>query len=127
MSATARPAKSRVGAKGVKMAGKSKIRRGGTNVFADLGLPDSENHLVKAQLVSHMMDIMKARKLTQTGTARIVGIAQPDVSNLIHGRFRGYSIDRLMSFLVALDQDIEITVRSKPRGRGTGRVRVSAV
>lgn len=127
MSATEQPAKSRKGAKAVKKAEKSKIRRGSTNVFADLGLPDSENHLVKAQLVSRMMDIMKARKLTQTETARIIGIAQPDISNLIHGRFRGYSIDRLMSFLVALDQDIEITVRSKAKGRNAGRMRVSAV
>jgi predicted XRE-type DNA-binding protein len=127
MSTTGRSAKSRKGAKAVKKAEKSKIRRGGTNVFADLGLPDAKNHLVKAQLVSRMMDIMKARKLTQTETARIIGIAQPDVSNLIHGRFRGYSIDRLMTFLVALDQDIEITVRSKPKGRSAGSVRVSAV
>ena len=127
MSATERPPKPREGAKGAKKVTKRKIRRSGTNVFADLGLPDAANHFVKAQLVSRMMDIMKARKLTQTETARIVGIAQPDVSNLIHGRFRGYSIDRLMSFLVALDQDIEITVRSKPKRRSAGRVSVSAI
>jgi predicted XRE-type DNA-binding protein len=126
MKSTERPAKSRKGAKPKRKAVKQKIRRGGTNVFADLGLPDAENHLVKAQLVGRMMDIMKACKLTQTETARIVGIAQPDVSNLIRGRFRGYSIDRLMSFLVALDQDIMITVRSKAKGRDTARVSVTA-
>ena len=102
------------------------IRRGGTNVFADLGRPDAENHFVKAQLVSRMMDIMKARNLSQTALADIVGIAQPDVSNLIRGRFRGYSIDRLMSFLVALDQDVEIVVRRKPRGRTDARLTVTA-
>lgn len=74
-----------------------------------------------------MMDIMKERKLTQTETAKIIGIAQPDVSNLIHGRFRGYSIDRLMGFLVTLDQDVEITVRSKPKSRAAGRLTVTAV
>jgi predicted XRE-type DNA-binding protein len=95
---------------------KSEIRRGATNIFADLGRPDAANHFVKAQLVSRMMDVMKARNLTQTALADIVGIAQSDVSNLIRGRFRGYSIDRLMSFLVALDQDVEIVVRKKPRG-----------
>jgi predicted XRE-type DNA-binding protein len=105
---------------------KSEIRRGGTNVFADLGRPDAENHFVKAQLVSRMMDIMKARNLSQTALADIVGIAQPDVSNLIRGRFRGYSIDRLMSFLVALDQDVEIVVRRKPRGRTDARLTVTA-
>lgn len=108
-------------------ASNPKFHRGSTNVFADLGLPDAENQLVKAQLVSRMMDIMKERKLTQTETAKIIGIAQPDVSNLIHGRFRGYSIDRLMSFLVTLDQDVEITVRSKPKSRAAGRLTVTAV
>jgi predicted XRE-type DNA-binding protein len=105
---------------------KSEIRRGATNIFADLGRPDAENHFVKAQLVSRMMDIMKARNLSQTALADIVGIAQPDVSNLIRGRFRGYSIDRLMSFLVALDQDVEIVVRRKPRGRTDARLTVTA-
>ena len=53
--------------------------------------------------------------MPQTAVAAIVGIAQPDVSNLIRGRFRGYSIDRLMSFLVALDQDVEIVVKTNIR------------
>lgn len=127
MSATARPAARPKGSKATKKSAKPKIRRGGSNVFADLGLPDAENHLIKAQLVSRVMDIMKTRKLTQTETARIIGISQPDISNLIRGRFRGYSIDRLMIFLVALDQDIEITVRSKPKGRSAGQVSVTAV
>lgn len=126
MSATETRARRRKGAKAGSKSIEPKIRRGGTNVFADLGLPDSDNHLVKAQLVSHMMDIMAARKLTQTDTARMIGIAQPDVSNLIRGRFRGYSIDRLMSFLVALDQDVEITVKGKPKGRAAGRLTVVA-
>lgn len=107
-------------------ARKTEIHHGGTNVFADLGLPDAENHFVKAQLVSRMMDIMKARKLTQTAIAETIGITQPDVSNLIRGRFRGYSIDRLMSFLVALDQDVEIVVKSKPEGRADARLTVTA-
>ena len=109
-----------------RKTGKTGVRRGGTNVFADLGLPDAENHFVKAQLVSRMMDIMKACRLSQTAVAAIVGIAQPDVSNLIRGRFRGYSIDRLMGFLVALDQDVEIVVKSKPKSRTDARLTVTA-
>jgi predicted XRE-type DNA-binding protein len=105
---------------------KSAIRRGGRNVFADLGLPDAQTHFVKAQLVSRMMDIMQARKLTQTAVAGIIGLSQPDISKLIRGRFRGYSIDRLMSFLVALDQDVEIVVRSKPDSRKDARLSVTA-
>jgi len=107
-------------------AEKVEIRRGGTNVFADLGLPDAETHFVKAQLVSHMMDIMKARKLTQTAVAGIIGVTQPDVSNLIRGRFRGYSIDRLMGFLVALDQDVEIVVKGRSDRRREARLKVTA-
>jgi len=110
----------------MSQARKTEIRRGGTNVFADLGLADAENQFVKAQLVSRMMDIMKARKLTQTAVAGIIGVAQPDVSNLIRGRFRGYSIDRLMSFLVALDQDVEIVVKSKPANRRGAHLTVTA-
>ena len=109
-----------------RKTGKTGIRRGGTNVFADLGLPDAENHFVKAQLVSRMMDIMKARGLSQTAVAAIVGIAQPDVSNLIRGRFRGYSIDRLMSFLVGPDQDVEIVVKGKPESRADARLTIRA-
>jgi predicted XRE-type DNA-binding protein len=104
----------------------TEIRGGGTNVFADLKLPDAQGHLVKAQLVSRIMEIMKARKLTQTAVAEVVGISQPDVSNLIRGRFRGYSIDRLMSFLIALDQDIEIVVKAKSGNRTTARLTVKA-
>jgi predicted XRE-type DNA-binding protein len=107
-------------------ARKTGIRRGGKNVFADLGLPDAENHFIKAQLVSRMMDIMTSRKLSQAAVARIIGVAQSDVSNLIRGRFRGYSIDRLMGFLVALDQDVEIVVRSKPKSRADARLTVTA-
>lgn len=107
-------------------ADETRIRRGGTNVFADLGLPDAQNQLVKAQLVSRMMDVMKARKLTQTAVAEVIGVTQPDVSNLIRGRFRGYSIDRLMGFLVSLDQDVEIVVKRKPDSRRDARLTVTA-
>ncbi len=71
-----------------------------------------------------MMDIMKARKLSQTAVAETIGITQ--VSNLIRGRFRGCSIDRLMGFLVALDQDVEIVVKSKADGRRGARLTVTA-
>lgn len=116
----------RKGGHDMSEAKRIEIRRGGPNVFADLGLPDAESHLVKAQLVSRMMDIMKARKLTQRAVAEMVGITQPDVSNLIRGRFRGYSLDRLMSLLVALDQDVEIVVRPKRKNRVGARLSVTA-
>jgi predicted XRE-type DNA-binding protein len=96
------------------------------NIFADLGRPDAEAHYVKAQLVFQMQQIMKARKLNQTAAADLMGIKQPDVSNLIRGRFRGYSIDRILSFLQALDQDIEIVIKPKACQEKAARIIVKA-
>jgi predicted XRE-type DNA-binding protein len=96
------------------------------NIFADLGRPAAEEHYVKAQLVFQMQQIMKARKLRQTAAAALMGIKQPDVSNLLHGRFRGYSIERILSFLQALDQDIEIVVKPKACKEKAARIIVKA-
>ncbi len=102
------------------------IERGSGNVFADLGRPEAEEHYVKAQLVFRMQQIMKAEKLSQSRAADIMGIKQPDVSNLIRGRFRGYSIERILGFLRSLDQDIEIVVRPKSRDRQSARITLRA-
>ncbi len=97
------------------------------NIFVDLGCPAAAEHYVKAQLVFHMQHIMKARKLTQSAAAALMGIKQPDVSNMIRGRFRGYSIDRIFSFLQALDQDIEIVIKPKASQEQAARIIVKAV
>ena len=89
---------------------------GSRNVFKDLGLPNAEEHLVKAQLVYKIDAIMKERGLKQTETARLLGVKQPDVSKMLRGEFRQFSVERLLRFLVALDQDVEIVVRPR-RGR----------
>jgi predicted XRE-type DNA-binding protein len=96
------------------------------NIFADLERPAAEEHYVKAQLVFQMQQIMKACKLTQTAAAELMGIKQPDVSNMIRGRFRGYSIDRILSFLQALDQDIEIVIKPKASKAKAARIIVKA-
>lgn len=95
------------------------------NVFADAGLPDAEVHLVKAQLVSRLDDIIRARGLTQSAAAQLLGIAQPDLSKILRGRFRGYSVERLMRFLTAFDQDVTIEVRPKPADRPEARLTVA--
>ena len=87
--------------------------RGSENVFADLGFPNADEHLVKAQLVHKISNIMKERQLTQAEAARILGVKQPDVSNLMRGQFRLVSVEKLLHYLVALGQDVEIVV--KPR------------
>src|ERR1700687_46449 len=91
------------------------------NVFADLGFPDAAEHLVKAGLVLKIDRILRQRQLTQAEAARIMGIDQPKVSAMLAGRFRGYSVERLMRFLVALGHDVEIVV--KPRRRSAAELR----
>jgi predicted XRE-type DNA-binding protein len=93
------------------------------NVFADLGLADAEEHLVKAGLAVKIDAIIRRRGLTQTAAARAMGIDQPKVSAMLAGQFRGYSVERMMRFLVALGQDVEIVV--KPRKRGPAELRVA--
>lgn len=93
------------------------------NVFVDLGLPDAEEHLVKAGLVAKIDRIIQQRDLTQAAAAHLLGIDQPKVSAMLAGQFRGYSVERLMRFLVALGHDVEIVV--KARKRGTAELRVA--
>jgi predicted XRE-type DNA-binding protein len=81
------------------------------NVFADIGLPNAEEHLVKAKLVYKIDALMRGRGLKQAEAAKLFGVKQPDVSKMLRGDFRQFSVERLMRFLVALGQDVEIVVR----------------
>jgi predicted XRE-type DNA-binding protein len=81
------------------------------NVYADLGFNNPEDHALQAELVRLIGNAMAAQELTQTVTARRLGIAQPDVSKPLNGHFRQFSVERLLRFLVALGQDVEIVVR----------------
>jgi predicted XRE-type DNA-binding protein len=84
---------------------------GSGNVFKDLGLPNAEEHLVKAQLVFKIDTIMKKRRLKQIEAAALFGVRQPDVSKMLRGDFRQFSVERLLRFLVALNQDVQIVVK----------------
>jgi predicted XRE-type DNA-binding protein len=86
------------------------------NVFEDIGIPNAEEHLVKAQLVFKIDQILKDRGLKQVEAADLFGIRQPDISKMLRGEFRQFSVERLLRFLVALDQDVEIVIRPH-RGR----------
>ncbi|HKO07832.1 MAG TPA: helix-turn-helix transcriptional regulator [Alphaproteobacteria bacterium] len=94
------------------------------NVFADMGLAEPEEELTKAQLASHIRQVIKRQHLTQVAAAALMGIDQPKVSALLNGRLANFSSERLMRLLTALDQDVDITVRTKPRNRAHGRIRV---
>ena len=102
--------------------------RSSGNVFADLDLPDAESHLLKAELVSRIDDIIRQRRTTQAETARALGLSRPDLSRLLRGSFQEYSLERLLRFLMALGCDIDIVIR--PSGsdtRGTLRIAPSEV
>jgi predicted XRE-type DNA-binding protein len=112
------------------MAGKREpeipVAAGSGNVFADIGLPEPEEELAKAQLASCIRQVIKRQRLTQVAAASRMGIDQPKVSAILNGRLANFSSDRLMRLLTALGQDIEIRVKSKPRGRARGQIRITA-
>ncbi len=95
------------------------------NVFADLGLPRSEEALAKAELAQKIITILRERRLTQTQAAELLGVDQPKISALTRGRISGFSIERLLRFLVLLGHDVEITVKSRPRSRAQARLLVA--
>ena len=85
-------------------------------MFKDLGIPNAEEHLLKAQLVFKIDSIVKSRRLKQVETAELLDVKQSDVSKMLRGEFRQFSVERLLRFLVALDHDVEIVVKPH-RGR----------
>jgi predicted XRE-type DNA-binding protein len=95
------------------------------NVFADMGLPDAVELDTKARLGAVINRIVQRRGLAQAEVAAALEINQPKVSALLHYKLEGFSVERLMRFLVALGQDVEIVVKAKPRGR-SARIAVCA-
>ena len=98
---------------------KKRHKTEGLNVFKDIGVPNAEEHMVKAQLVHKIDTIMRKRGLKQVEAGKLFGIPQPDVSKMLRGEFRQFSVERLLRFLVALNHDVEIVVRPH-RGQGEG-------
>lgn len=87
------------------------------NVFADMGMRDAEERLAKAELARAIRKILAARGLKQTEAAGLLGITQPDVSDLVRGKLARFSMERLQRFLNALDMDIRIQIRPRPSGK----------
>jgi predicted XRE-type DNA-binding protein len=95
---------------------------GSGNIFADLGLPNAEEHQLKAALVVQLKRLIAGRELTQTAAAKLIEMKQPDLSKLLRGDFRLVSVEKLMRMLTAFDQDVEITLKPhRKRGRA-GRI-----
>lgn len=97
---------------------------GSGNVFADLGLPNAEQLLAKAELTFQIAQIIEQRGLTQAQAAKVLGIDQPKVSALVRGKVLSVSMERLYRYLNALGSDVEIVIRHRPRKRTPGAVRV---
>lgn len=95
---------------------------GSGNVFADLGHPRPAEALAKAELARKIAELIAKSRLTQAAAAELLNIDQPKVSALVRGRLAGFSLDRLVRYLVLLGSDVEIVV--KPRARTAGRARV---
>ncbi len=100
---------------------------GSGNVFADLGLPQPDRRLAKAELIHRIGVLIHERGLTQVRAAEILGIPQPKVSKILRGEVSGFSMDKLMHLLNRLDQDVEIIVKPCPADREHARVNVIAV
>jgi len=98
---------------------------GSGNVFADLGVPNPDEALAKAELAHKITVLIRERGLTQAQAAKLLGIDQPKVSALIRGRLTGFSLERLMRFLLLFGQDIKITVQASPSTRPRARVLVA--
>lgn len=95
----------------VRKTHRTQVREGSGSVFRDLGFPNPEREQLKAQLTLRIYRIIRSRKLTQAAAGEILGIRQPHVSALMRGYSGNFSVERLMDFLNALGQDVEITVR----------------
>ena len=101
------------------------IERSSGNVFADLGLPDADAHMLKAELVARIGKIIRERRLKQVEAAELLGLSQPDVSRLLRGNFREYSLERLLRLLARLGHDVDIVIREFSSEQ-TGRLKVAA-
>jgi predicted XRE-type DNA-binding protein len=100
------------------------IEKSSGNVYADLGYPDSEDMLIKAQLVTKIAEIIRQRHLTQAQAAKLLRLTQPKISRLLRGEFRGISERRLLQCLTRLGRDVQIIVKQTPQQRAQGRLTI---
>lgn len=102
------------------------ITRGSGNVFADLSFADADERQTKLRLAYALNEVMDGQHLTQADAATRLGLNQPKVSALRNYKLDGFSVERLMTLLTALDQDVDIVIRKKPRSRAAARISVVA-
>jgi predicted XRE-type DNA-binding protein len=93
-------------------------------VSADLGFPNSEDMLIKAQLVTKIAEIIQQRRLTQAQAAKLLRLTQPKISRMLRGEFRGISERHLLQCLTRLGRDVQIIVKQTPQQRAQGRLTI---
>ena len=112
----------------MRKTARAAARRTSGNIFADLGLPNADEHMLKARLVMFIGQRIEQLGLTQQAAAKRIGVSQPDVSNMLRGRFEGFSLERLLGFVRALGSDVEIKVKPSANGdkhkKHEGRMRL---
>ncbi|HET7463216.1 MAG TPA: helix-turn-helix transcriptional regulator [Longimicrobium sp.] len=103
------------------------VEEGSGNLWADIGRADADEALARAELMRRISEGIRARGLTQAAAAGVLGTTQPTISDLVRGKLSRFSLERLIAFLNALGQDVEIVVRPNPAsGDARGRIRVAA-
>lgn len=100
------------------------VARGTENVFADLGFTDAGERQARLRLAYALNQVLEARRRSWADAATVLGITKPTVFALRHYKLAGFSMERLINLLTALDRDVEIVIRPKPRSRKVGRIRV---
>lgn len=105
----------------------NKIARGTSNVFDDLGYPDAAERQIKTRLALAVNDLLDGRKLKQREIAVLLGVPQPKVSALKNYRLDQFSVEKLLEFLTALNQDVEIMNRPRADSSEAGQISVLAV
>ena len=108
-----------------KRKNKTEVVQGSGNVFADLGVPNAEEKQTKVRLAVAINQILQNQELSQVAAARRLKINQPKVSALSNYRLDGFSVERLMKFLIALDRDVEIVIRRKSTSRKAATILVT--
>ena len=110
-----------------KRGNKPEIVPSSGNVFADLGITNPEEITTKVRLAVAINQVIQGRRLSQTAAAaRRLKVNQPKVSALSNYQLDGFSVERLMNFVTALDRDVDIVIRRAPRSRKGGRIRVTS-
>jgi len=104
--------------------GNDQVKTGSDNVFSDLGLPNADEEYLKAELALLIRRTLRDRGLTQIEAARLMGETQPNVSNIIGGKLKAFSVERLMKHLGTLGKDLELRVTDMPKSRTQGQLRV---